>query len=121
MKVFVVRYRRKYYATNRLTLPAPEVRRLYRKRHEVEEVIKVLKSQLSLEACQGGFTRSWKAIPRSTEGAQTHHVALCLVAYLIVERERLDQQCTWRQLKRRLILQGRQLALPALERVQAAA
>src|SRR6516164_9025457 len=31
LKVFVVRYRRKYYATNRLTLTAAEVRRLYRK------------------------------------------------------------------------------------------
>ena len=121
IKVFVVRYRRKYYATNRLTLTATEVRTLYRKRHEVEEVIKVLKSQLSLEACQGGYTHSWKAKPSTQEGAQTHHIALGLVAYLIVERERLDQQCTWRQLKRRLILQGRQLALPALERVRAAA
>jgi energy-converting hydrogenase A subunit M len=121
IKVFVVRYRRKYYATNRLTLTAHEVRRLYRKRHEVEEVIKVLKSQLSLEACQGGYTRSWKAKASTKEGAQTHHIALCLVAYLIVERERLEQGCTWRQLKRRLILQGRQLASPALERVRAAA
>jgi hypothetical protein len=121
LKVFVVRYRRKYYATNRLTLTAKEVRTLYRKRHEVEEVIKVLKSQLSLEACQGGCTRSWKATPPPKEGEQSHHIALCLVAYLLVERERLDQQCTWRQLKRRLILQGRQLALPALERVRAAA
>ena len=121
LKVFVVRYRRKYYATNRLTLTAPEVRRLYRKRHEVEEVIKVVKSQLSLEGCQGGFTRSWKDKAPAQEGAQTHHIAVCLVAYLIVERERLDQQCTWRQLKRCLILQGRQLALPALERVRAAA
>ena len=121
LKVFVVRYRRKYYATNRLTLTAQEVRTLYRKRHEVEEVIKVLKSQLSLEACQGGFTRSWKATPSPKEGEQSHHIALCLVAYLLVERERLDQGCTWRQLKRRLILQGRQLALPALERVRAAA
>src|SRR5215475_14399943 len=121
LKVFVVRYRRKYYATNRLTLTAPEVRTLYRKRHEVEEVIKVLKSQLSLEACQGGFTRSWKAKSPAQEGVQTHHIALCLVAYVLVERECLDQQCTWRQLKRRLILQGRQLALPALERVRAAA
>jgi Transposase DDE domain len=121
LKVFVVRYRRKYYATNRLTLTATEVRRLYRKRHEVEEVIKVLKSQLSLEACQGGYTRSWKAKASPKEGAQTHHIALCLVAYLIVERERLNQGCTWRQLKRRLILQGRQRASPALERVRAAA
>jgi len=121
LKVFVVRYRRTYYATNRLTFTAQEVRRLYRKRHEVEEVIKVLKSPLSLEGCQGGYTRSWKAKASAQEGAQTHHIALCLVAYLMVECERLGQGCTWRQLKRRLILQGSQAALPALERVRAAA
>ena len=121
LKVFVVRDRRKDYATNRLTFTAPEVRTLYRKRHEIEEVIKVLKSQLSLEACQGGYTRSWKAKTFTQEGAQTHHIALGIVAYLIVERERLVQRCTWRQLKRRLILQGSQAALPALERVRAAA
>ena len=114
-------FRKLLYATNRLTLTAQEVRTLYRKRHEIEEVIKVLKSQLSLEACQGGFTRSWKAKASPQEGAQTHHIALCLVAYLIVERERLGQGCTWRQLKRRLILQGSQAALPALEQVRAAA
>src|SRR5215470_5677002 len=74
-----------------------------------------------LEGCQGGFTRSGKATPPPKEGEQSHHIALCLVAYVLVERERLDQGCTWRQLKRRLILQGRQLALPALERVRAAA
>jgi hypothetical protein len=119
-KVLGVRYRRKYYATNRLTFTATEVRTLYRKRHEVEEVIKVLKSQLSLEACQGGDTRSWQAKPCPQEGAQPHHIALGRVAYLIVERERLGQRCTWRQLKRRLILQGSQAALPALERVRAA-
>ena len=116
-----MRYRRKYYATNRLTLTAHEVRRLYRKRHEVEEVIKVLKSQRSLEACQGGYTRSWKATLPPKDGEQSHHIALCLVAYLIVERERLDQGSTWRQLQRSLILPGRQLALPARERVRATA
>jgi putative transposase len=121
LKVFVVKYRRKYYATNRLTLTAQEVRTLYRKRHEVEEVIRVLKSQLSLEGCQVGYKRVMAAQPYPEAGAQTHHIALCLVAYLIVERERLDQGYTWRQLKRRLILQGQQLALPALERVRAAA
>jgi Transposase DDE domain len=121
LKVFVVKYRRKYYATNRLTLTAKEVRTLYRKRHEVEEVIRVLKSQLSLEACQVGYKRALADQPYPQAGAQTHHITLCLVAYLIVERERRDQGCTWRQLKRRLILQGRQLALPALERVRAAA
>jgi hypothetical protein len=48
-------------------------------------------------------------------------LALCLVAYLIVERERLDRQLTWRQCKRQLILQGVQHSLPALERVRKAA
>jgi DDE family transposase len=121
LKVFVVRYRRKYYATNRLTLTAHEVRTLYRKRHEVEEVIRVLKSHLSLEACQVGYTRATADQPYPQAGAQTHHIALCLVAYLIVERERLDQECTWRQLKQGLIFQGQQRSLPALERVRAAA
>ena len=121
LQVFVVKYRRKYYATNRLSLSAKEVRTLYRKRQEVEEVIRVLKSQLGLEGCQGGDKRAAAEQPYPQEGAQTHHVALCLVADLLVERERLDQQCTWRQLKRRLILQSRPLTLPVLERVRAAA
>jgi Transposase DDE domain len=120
LKVFVVRYRRKYYATNRLTLTAKEVRTLYRKRQAVEAVIKVLKSQLSLEACQVGYKRRGAA-PVQPPRAQEHHIALCLTAYLVVERERLDQGVTWRKLKRQLILQGQQVPLPALERVRKAA
>jgi hypothetical protein len=121
IKVFVVRYRRKYYATNRLSLPAKEVRAHYKRRHEVEEVIRTLKSQLSLEACQVGYRRPSATPSRPRPCAQEHHVALCLVAYLIVERERLDQGSTWRQLKRQLILNGTQASLPALERVRMAA
>ena len=121
LKVFVVRDRRTYYATNRLTLTAQEVRRLYRTRPAVEEVMRGLKSQLSLEACQGGCTRSWKAKSSAKEGVQSHHIAVCLVAYLIVEHERLAQGCPWRQLKRQLILRASHAALPALERVRAAA
>jgi putative transposase len=121
LKVFVVRYRRKYYVTNRLSLTATEVRRHYRKRHAVEEVIRVLKSHVSLEACQAGYRRRSAAEACPQPRAQEHHIALCLVAYLIVERERFDQGVTWRQLKRRLILKGRQLALPALERLRRAA
>jgi hypothetical protein len=39
----------------------------------------------------------------------------------IVEHERLDQDLTWCKLKRRLILKGVQVSLPALERVREAA
>lgn len=121
IKVLVVRYRRKYYATNRLSLTAKEVRELYPIRHEIEEVIKALKSQLSLETCQAGYRQPVaEEIPQPPR-AQEHHIALCLVAYLLVERERIDQGVTWRQLRRRLILQGRQGALPALEQLRMAA
>jgi putative transposase len=121
LKVLVVRYRRKYYATNRLSLTAKEVRAHYRKRQEVEEVIRVLKSQLSLAACQVGYRRRGTESSCPQPHAQEHHIALCLVAYLIVERERLDHGVPWRKCKQRLILTGRQIPLPALERGRKAA
>jgi hypothetical protein len=121
IKVRGVRYRRQYYATNRLSLAASEVRTLYRLRQEIEEGIRVVKSQLSLEGCQAGHTRSTEQTTSSQPQAQTRHIALCLVAYLIVERERFDQGMTWRQFKRHLILKRSQASLPALERVRMAA
>jgi hypothetical protein len=121
LKVLVVKHRRKYYATNRLRLTAKEVRAHYRKRHEVEEVIRVLKRHVSIEACQAGYRRRGVAEPRPQPRVQEHHIALCLVAYLIVECERLDQGSTWRQLKRQLILNGPKVTLPALERERKAA
>ena len=121
LKVLVVRHRRKYYMTNRLTLTAREVRAHYRKRQEVEEVIRVLKSQLGLEACQGGYRRRGADPAQPRPRAQEHHMALCLVAYLVVERERLDHGVSWRKFKRCLILTGSPVTLPALERVRKAA
>ena len=121
LKVFVVRHCRKYYATNRLSLTAQEVRTHYKIRHGVEEVIRTAKSQLPVAACQVGYKRRGAAPSRLQPSAQEHHIALCLAAYLIVERERLDQGISWRTLKQRLILNGLQSALPALERVKEAA
>lgn len=121
IKVFVVKYRRKYYATNRLSLTAPEVRQLYRLRQGVEEVIRTLKSQLSLAGCQVGYRRSVEESSRPQPRPQEHHIALCLLAYLIVERERVDQRLTWRKLKRQLILKGPQAPLPSLKRLRMAA
>jgi hypothetical protein len=119
--VLVVRYRRTSYAPNRLRLGAREVRAHSTKRQAVEEVIRPLKSHLSLEACQAGYRQSRQdtALPR--EGAQEHHGALCMVAYLVVERECLEQGRTWVRLKRHLILTGSSQALSALERVRQAA
>jgi len=107
LTVLVVRYGTKYFATNRLTLPAAEVRRLYRIRAQIEEVIRVCKDQLGLT---GGQARS--------ERAQLHHMLCCLVAFCVLERERRDRGLSIYKLKRHLSCQGRTLVLPALERLQ---
>ena len=121
IKVRVVKYRRKYYATNRLSLTAPEVRALYQRRHAIEEVFKFLKAQLGLAACQAGYKRFGQGRCQAGEGVQAHHIALCLVAYLILERERIDQGVTLHHLRRKLIVKGLTVSLPSLARVRAAA
>jgi putative transposase len=110
LKVLVVRYGAKYFATNRLTLPAVEVRRLYGIRAQIEEVIRVCKNELGLSGCQA-----------RSERAQQHHIACCLLAFGVLERERHDRGLTIYKLKRQLSFQGHFLALPALERLRSAA
>jgi hypothetical protein len=110
LKVLVVRHGAKYYATHRLTLPAAEVRRLYRFRAQIEEVIRVCKDQLGLSGCQVRSAR-----------AQLHHITCCLVAFCVLERERHDGGLSIYKLKRRLSFKGRSHALPSLERLRRAA
>jgi hypothetical protein len=110
LKVRIVRYGKKYYATNRLTLSAAEVRQLYRVRAQIEEVIRVCKAQLALAGCQA-----------RSERAQLHHIACCLSAFCVLERERRDQQLSIYKLKHQLSCQGQSCALPALELLKRAA
>jgi Transposase DDE domain len=106
--VLVVRHGKKYYATNRLTLAAAEVRQLYRVRSPIEEIIRVCKDQLGLSGCQA-----------RSERAQLHHVTCCLVAFCVLERERQARQLSIYKLKRQLSFRGRTLTLPTLERLSA--
>src|SRR5919197_2306809 len=76
---------------------------------------------IRLEGCQAGYTRSTEETTDSQPQPQTHHIALCLVAYLIVEHERFERRMTWRQFKRHLILKKPHTPLPALERLRMAA
>lgn len=119
IKVLVVRYRRKYYATNRLSMDPKEVLVLYKVRQQIEEVIKLLKGHLSLEGCQAGYKHTQKENLTKKEGVQEHHIGLCLTAFLILEGERLDQKISWRKLKRHLISRGLSLSIPSLERLRA--
>jgi Transposase DDE domain len=95
LKVLVGRYDAKDYATNRLTLAAAEVRRLYAVRTQIEEVIRACKNQLGLSGCQA-----------RSERAQLHHMTCCLVAFAVLERERHDGRVSIYQLRRRLSFKG---------------
>ena len=110
LKVLVVRDGAKDYATNRLMLPAAEVRRLYRFRSQIEDVIRVCKDQRRLTGCQARSAR-----------AQLHHITCCLVAFCVLERERQERQLSIYQLKRQLSFRGRSYVLPALERLRSTA
>jgi putative transposase len=110
LKVLVVRYGKKYYATNRLTLSAAEVRRRYRMRSHIEEIIRVCKDQLGLSGCQA-----------RSERAQVHHITCCLVAFCVLERERQDRRLSIYKLRRQLSCKGRSYALSALDRLKTAA
>ena len=110
LKVLIVRHGKKYYATNRLTLPAADVRRVYGIRAHIEEVIRVCKDQLGWTGCQARSAR-----------AQLHHFACCLAAFCVLERERQDRHLSIYKLKRQLTFKGRSWALPALERLKRAA
>jgi hypothetical protein len=117
----VVRDRRQDSATHRLRRSAQEVRSLSRTRQEMEAGLKVLPSPRSLAAWQVGYRRRGTEVSRSRSSAPEHHMARCLVASLMVERERLNQGEPWRQCQPRLILKGQQVPLPALERGRKAA
>jgi hypothetical protein len=80
-----------------------------------------LKDQLSQAACQAGCTRLGNEQSQAEEGVQANHIALCLIAYLILERERINQGVTLCHLRRTRIVRGLKVSLPSLKRVGMAA
>jgi hypothetical protein len=110
LNVWVVRYGAKYDATNRLRLPTAEVRRRYRFRSQSAEVIRVCQAQRRLT---GGQARA--------ERAPLHHIACCLIACCVLERERQARQRSIDHLKRQRSFRGRSSVLPALERLRSTA
>ena len=87
-----------------------EVRRLDRRRAQIEELSRVCTDQLGLARCQARSAR-----------AQHHHIACCLSAFCVLERERHDRQLSLDKRKRRRSFKGQSYALPALELLKRAA
>lgn len=110
LKVLCVKNGKKYYCTNRLTLTRKEVLHHYSYRQSVDEVIKVLKSELMIEDCQA-----------RSGASQEHHFALCMTAHIVLERESKEKGITGYKLKRSFSSKRRRAPLPHLERLKKAA
>jgi hypothetical protein len=91
LKALAVRYGAKSYATTRLTWSAAEVRRLYRFRAQIEEVIRVCKDPCRLTGCQA-----------RSERAPLHHITCCRAAFGVLERERHERGLRLDKLRRAL-------------------
>lgn len=78
IKAFVVKDGNAFFATSHLDWKPKQVKKAYRKRWIIEEVIKILKSELGFETCQARSIAVIRA-----------HAYLCLMSFNRLEEERL--------------------------------
>lgn len=78
VKVTIIKHDGNWFFTNDLALNPQDIPTLYKKRWPIEEVFRFLKTELSLEGCQA-----------RTIQAQKTHLASCVLAYLIFQKEQM--------------------------------
>ncbi len=100
LEVTIVRHGKKYFATNNLTLSKKEIRSLYKGRWLVETLFRFLHSKLGINDCQARSVIS-----------QNAHIYLCLMTYLLLEKEKLLTGQTLYQLKRNYSLKPKKAEL----------
>jgi putative transposase len=106
IKVCVVKNANQYFATNRLSISRCEILKIYEMRQQIEEVNKALK-HCSLADCQ---MRSIKA--------QANHLAMCIFAYTLIEKESRRIGLGFYKCRLLFISGERQLANSYLERLR---
>ncbi len=74
-RVLLVRHYKKYYITSKIDLNSQEVREVYKVRQEIEEVIKILKSELHLCFLGDKKEKHWE-----------HHISLVLSSFVVLEK-----------------------------------
>ena len=88
-KILLVRNGKKYFATNNLTASKQALLSAYRTRWKIETMFRILYDQLGLEACQS-----------QSLVAQNAHLHLCFLAFVVLERARIETDRTSYQLRR---------------------
>jgi len=74
LKVMVVKVRRKYFISSRLTIKRHVLLAIYKLRWKIEEVFRFTKSELGLERCQS-----------STLQSQINHIGSCFMLYGLLQ------------------------------------
>jgi len=89
IKILVVRNGKKYFITNDLDLSKKEILSLYRTRWSIENMFRMLYDKLGLEECQSISLHS-----------QSAHIHLCLMSFVLLEKEKQITGKTWYELRR---------------------
>lgn len=89
ISVLVVRYGKKYFVTNHLASSKHDLLARYKTRWNIETMFRILYSQLGLEQCQA-----------QSLTAQTAHIHLTLIAFVVLEKARGDSHQTSYPLRR---------------------
>jgi len=89
LNVFVVRHGKKYFATNDLSMSKKELLLSHKGRWGIETIFRALHDKLGLDECQARKLNS-----------QIAHFHLCLMTYVILEKESFIQNRTVYQIKR---------------------
>lgn len=80
VKVTIIKHDDQWFFTNDSTLTPADIPAIYKHRWSIEEVFRFLKTELSLEKCQA-----------RTIQAQKTHLASCVLAYLIFQKEQMNE------------------------------
>lgn len=103
-KVTVAKHGKNYFATNDHSLNSAGIRKIYKKRWPIEEVFRFLHSKLGMDDCQA-----------RAEQKQSNHIILCMVAHILIERERIDRNCSRYLVKKMLSLKRERFDFVAMK------
>lgn len=104
IEVLVVKDGHRFLATSALTLRVPEVKAWYARRQQIEEFFRLLRSQLR-----------WQQCPARSAQAQVAHLHLCVLAFLVLQEEAVQQKTTVYQVRRKLFREAVPLQTPLLQ------
>lgn len=109
-KVRIIKDEKRYFVTNGLGMSPAEIKRVYRKRQQIEEAFRVLKQEFG-----------WGGRSTCSALAQTAHLHLGLIALCLTQQAALNERQTVYAFKRGLFRQPVPNKLPFLKHFSVAA